>query len=140
MKETLVVVEEEEEEVVEEEEEEEEVKKEVEENGTREIGSTVSCSAQLGSAQPRIGLGLSSQKRYGFSLTSALSKGAKTFGSGTGEEEKTAFGPSSLQHHPLASLVGDGGGDGGGGGGGGGGGSQAPCTSRRISMGEETKA
>ena len=26
----------------------------MEENGTREIGSTVSCSAQLGSAQPHI--------------------------------------------------------------------------------------
>lgn len=32
-----------------------EVEREEEENGTREIGSTVSCSAQLGSAQPRIG-------------------------------------------------------------------------------------
>lgn len=32
-----------------------EVEQEEEENGTREIGSTVSCSAQLGSAQPRIG-------------------------------------------------------------------------------------
>lgn len=29
-------------------------REEVEENGTREIGSTVSCSAQLGSAQPHI--------------------------------------------------------------------------------------
>lgn len=32
-----------------------EVEQEEEENGTREIGSTVSCSAQLGSAQPHIG-------------------------------------------------------------------------------------
>ena len=29
-------------------------REEAEENGTREIGSTVSCSAQLGSAQPHI--------------------------------------------------------------------------------------
>lgn len=50
-------------------EQEEEKEEEEEENGTREIGSTVSCSAQRGSAQPHIGSSVFRGKKRFFNIS-----------------------------------------------------------------------